>query len=260
MTEETKTTELVVLNKNHFDLVPFTQEMKEAIAEELDGINLRFDMIKTPTAGGLAFEIPGDDPDNPDIAKDITGIIIHHHRVNAYWEGDFDGSNNQPLCSSRDGKVGVEYETGCTRECATCEWNQFGSDRNGRGKACKNMEHLYFLRSGNPLPIVLVVPPSSLKAWQEYLSKGVVLRGKKLAEILTRVTLKKDQNNDGIAYSKYVFTKVDVLSPDEVAYIKPMATALKELSCSVATPVYPGTNNASGDGFVDLNPDDALPF
>jgi len=81
---EKTTTALTVLDKNKFELVPFTEDMKEAIAEELDGIdNLRFDMVKTPTAGGLAFEIPGDDPENPDIAKEIVGIIVHHHKVKA---------------------------------------------------------------------------------------------------------------------------------------------------------------------------------
>jgi len=101
------------------------------------------------------------------------------------------------------------------------------------------MEHIYFLRSGNPLPIVLIVPPSSLRTWQEYLSKGIVLRGKRLNQVLTKVTLKKEQNQDGIQYSKYVFTKVDNLSPEEIEYIKPMASALKEICQTVQMPVYP---------------------
>lgn len=265
MKETTSSTALTVLEKNKFELVPFTTEMKEAIAEELDGIdNLRFDMVKTPTAGGLAFEVPGDDPENPDVTKEIVGIIVHHHKVNAFWEGEFDGVNNQPLCSSRDGKVGVEPETGCTNECATCPRNAFGSDKNARGKACKNMEHLYFLRSGSPLPIVLVVPPSSLKAWQEYLSKGIVLRGKRLNQVLTKVTLKKEQNADGIQFSKYVFTKVDNLTPAEIEYIKPMATALKEICQAVQTPVYfdspGGSEDQPREVFTEIDSDGDLPF
>jgi hypothetical protein len=100
------------------------------------------------------------------------------------------------------------------------------------------MEHLYILRSGAPLPIVLIVPPSSLKAWQEFLSKSVVLRGKRLNQILTKITLKKEQNADGIACSRYVLAKVDNLSPAEVEYVKPMAESLKELCRETQTPIY----------------------
>lgn len=250
--EETKN-ELATLEKNHFDLVPFTAEIRDAIEEELDGMSLRFDMVKTPTAGSLAFEVPSDDPENPDIAKELIGIIVNHHKVNAFWEGEFDGANNTPICSSRDGKSGFDTQAAETVNCANCPRNQFGSDKNGRGKACKNMEHLYLLRSGNPLPIVVVIPPSSLKAWQEYLSKGVVLRGKKLNEVLTKITLKKEQNADGIQYSKFVFTKLDNLTPDEIAYVGPMAKALKDLTQNVETPIYPDTPmEADAEGKTDL--------
>ena len=37
------------------------------IREELDGLgSIPFDVVKIPSGGGVAFEVPGDDPDNPD--------------------------------------------------------------------------------------------------------------------------------------------------------------------------------------------------
>ena len=38
----------------------------ELFAEELDGLTPSFERIKIPAGGGLAFEVPGDDPDSPD--------------------------------------------------------------------------------------------------------------------------------------------------------------------------------------------------
>ena len=59
-------------------------EIADIMAEELDGLGeIPFDRVKIPSGGGVAFEIPGDDPDSPDLAKEIAGIVIDHHPVNA---------------------------------------------------------------------------------------------------------------------------------------------------------------------------------
>ena len=58
--------------------------------------------------------------------KEVTGVIIFTHRMNAYWAQKFgeageDGNiNKSPDCSSMDGKQGVNRETGEIRTCDTC--------------------------------------------------------------------------------------------------------------------------------------------
>ena len=62
-------------------------EIAAMMAEELEGLGeIPFDREKFQ---GSAFEVPGDDPDSPDIEKAIIGIIIDHHPVNAYWEHEY---------------------------------------------------------------------------------------------------------------------------------------------------------------------------
>lgn len=92
--------------------------------------------------------MPGDDPEDPDYEKTLKGVIVYNHQAGAYWpEGSEYDDNVPPLCSSVDGKLGIGTPGG---SCALCELNKFGTD--GKGKACKNMRHLYILRSRGIYP------------------------------------------------------------------------------------------------------------
>ena len=88
------------------NLPALNDDLAEVIAEEMDGLSIEFDRVKIPSGGGLAFEVPGDDPDEPDMKKEIVGVIVDQHAVNAYWAVKYSGQNNPPDCSSMDGKVG----------------------------------------------------------------------------------------------------------------------------------------------------------
>ncbi len=219
--------ELAVTSEN-FDLQVLAGDMAEAIAEEMDGLgSIPFDKVKIPSGGGLAFEVPTDEEDNPDMVKELVGVILYHYPINAYWQNKYDGQNNQPDCTSYDGKVGVLMETGECINCAACKWNQFGSDENGRGKACKNMHRCYLLREGNPVPILLTLPPSSLKSLRDYLGKKVVLKGMRSYQVITKITLKKEQSGDGITYSRAVFTAIGTLEGKKLEMAKAYAESIK---------------------------------
>src|SRR5690606_22849787 len=163
---ESKTTALAVIES-------FTPAVldREAMMEELEGLELTFDRVKIPSGGGLAFEIPLDD-DEVDTVKEIVGVIVDHHRVNAYWPSAFSG---------QEGKTGVALPgsevswAGREQSCAPCPLNQWGSDEGGGGgKACKNMVRLYILREGDVFPLMLTLPPTSIKNWSNYLAKRVL--------------------------------------------------------------------------------------
>ena len=82
----------VATTEKNFNLVTLTGELKEAVAEELDGLGtLPFERAKIPSGGGLAFELPGETEDEPVMSTDLTGVLIHHHPVNAYWKEEYAG-------------------------------------------------------------------------------------------------------------------------------------------------------------------------
>lgn len=254
----------VAVVADNFNLVTLSGELGEAIAEEMDGLGtIPYDRVKIPSGGGLAFEIPGEDPDNPESATEIVGVILYHHPVNAFWKEKFAGGNEQPDCSSFDGKQGVERETGECKDCGKCAYNQFGSD--GAGKACKNMHRVYIVREGNPVPLILTLPPTSIKSMRDYIGKSIVLKGMRSYDAVTKITLKKEKNAAGIAYSRAVFAFAGKLNPTAAAEAKAMADSIKITSKSVDIEgddydTAPAT--ASTDGFMNV-PDEIsenLPF
>ena len=181
----------VATTEKNFNLVTLTGELKEAVAEELDGLGtLPFERAKIPSGGGLAFELPGETEDEPVMSTDLTGVLIHHHPVNAYWKEEYAGGNVQPDCSSHDGKQGVERETGEIHDCSKCPHNQFGSGKNGSGKACKNIHRCYILQENNPV-------------------------------------LKKEKSADGITYSRAAFAFVSKLTDEQRAETKAMVEMIK---------------------------------
>ena len=245
-----------------FALTPINSDVTELIKEELDGLGqIPFDTIKVPSGGGLAFELPGDDPDNPDTTQILTGVIVHHHAVNSYWPGEYDGSNTLPDCSSADGKQGLDIKTGELRDCSTCPFNQFGSSSKGNGNACTNGHRMYLLRSGEVLPVLISLPPTSLRAFKDYIAKRLVLKGKRTSSVLTTIKLKREKSADGIAYSSCVFTKAGDLTPAQIEQVKPTVDWIKSVASTV--PVVEqqpeeAPTNADAEGFVEVSKD--VPF
>ena len=242
-----------LVKAENFAIVPMSEDFAQMLTEELDGMGqVPFDAVKIPSGGGLSFELSGDDPDNPETAQTLTGVIVHHHPVNVYWEHDFDGAGGLPDCSSPDGKHGLNAKTGEVLDCASCPYNQFGSGK-GNSKACKNTHRVYLLRENEPLPILLTLPPTSLRAFKDYLAKRLIMKGKRSTDVLTSIKLKREKNADGIAYSACVFTKAGDLTPDQIAAVKPVAAWVKGISSRV--PVEQKPAGSDSDGFVEVSDD-----
>lgn len=247
-----------ITTKVDFNIIPMDEKQLAVMAEELDGLGqIPFDVIKIPSGGGLVFEVPGDDPENPDTEKVIRGIIVHHHAVNAWWREAYTGGNAAPDCASLDGKLGVDRVPGETKRCDTCPFNQFGSADNGNGKACKNGHRIYILREGEMLPLMISLPPTSLKALKDYLAKRLIMKGIRPVDVITEISLAKEKNADGISYSKCVFKKAGELSPEQ----KALSYAASDFVKSIVSNADTQTAFSSDDsGFSDVPEGEAGEF
>lgn len=213
-----------------FNVVPLDGDLAETITEELDGLGeITFDVVKIPSGGGRAFEVPGDDPENPDTVTELTGIIVAHYPYYAYWASEFTGDNTPPDCCSTDGKIGTVTETGERRLCADCPFNEYGSDDRGIGKACQNKHRIFLLREGDVLPLELALPATSLRPFKDYVAKKVLLtsKPKKLWQVITKITLKPALSKTGIKYSQAAFARVGTL--ENAAEIEPSVKALHSI-------------------------------
>ena len=257
-----------------FDLQTISGDLAQAVAEEMDGLgSLPFDRVKIPSGGGLAFEVPGEDDENPESATEIVGVILDHHPVNAYWREKFAGGNEQPDCSSFDGKQGVDRLTGEIKSCETCPHNKFESD--GSGKACKNVHRVFMLQEGNPVPLILSLPPTSLKYMRNYIAKRVLLKGFRCWQVLTKITLKKEKSKDNITYSRAAFAFVDKLTPEQEKQAEAMRELVKNIyrNINIDTDDYnrapvegtgepTGEPRADAEGFMQVpeGANEELPF
>lgn len=152
-------------------------DLANVFAEEMDGLTPTFERIKIPSGGGISFEVPGDDPENPDTVKEFKAVILYHHPINCYYKEEYTGGNNPPDCGSMDGHVGIDAESGEVKNCAECPFNKFGSGKNG-AKACKQKRRIYLLREGEALPTLLSLPTGSLAAFSRYIM-NLLGKGKK---------------------------------------------------------------------------------
>ena len=261
---EKKKNELAVVQ--NFNMMTISGDLAEAIAEEMDGLGpIPFDRVKIPSGGGLVFEVPGEDEGNPETAGELVGAILYHHPVNAYWIEKFSGGNEPPDCFSMDGKQGVLRETGEIINCADCPHNKFGSG--GLGKSCKNVHRVYILREDNPIPIILSLPPTSLKYMRDYIGTQILLKGMRCYDAVTKITLRKEKNAAGIAYSRAVFTFVGKLPEEQRAAAAKMADMIKQSDKNLEDADYSaappaGRQASDGAGFMNVPDgiDEDLPF
>lgn len=197
--------------------------------EELEGLNLSFDKVRIPSGGGTMWEVASDNPDEPEYMKEIDGVIVDHYPVNAYFENEYTGEIAPPTCSSMDGKQGGGDPGG---NCANCPLNKYGSADDGKGKKCKNLRRIYILRSGEILPILITLPPTSIKNFSDYVSKRIVTKGMKTCDVITRLTLSVEKSNTGIKYSKVQFTIDRKLNTEEQAVMRNFSESIKNTTRS----------------------------
>lgn len=189
--------------------------------ESFGGVQLP--RVKVPSGGGIAFEIPGADPDEPEVSKTITGTVIAHHAINRYYALGMDaseGKNNAPDCTSNDGVVGVPavQGQGYGGLCADCPLNVFGSGKNG-GKACSNRHRLLYLAEGQIFPWIVDVTPTSLKRMREYAAAQLIHLRRPLWALVTTIGLEKVKGASA-DYAEMTFKTVRTLTPAEAMAAK----------------------------------------
>ena len=149
--------------------------------------------ITVPTGGATSFEIFDDLTRETENVKYVEGVLVHWRRSRAWWPptDNDELSHEPPSCASVDGKFPIpngEFGDGGAqahrnipimvdgeqrRSCAKCPMSQWGSHpKEGRnGQACKAGILLFLLQEGETLPVVISVPPTSIKVVENFMVK-----------------------------------------------------------------------------------------
>jgi hypothetical protein len=223
-------------------------EIRDAVAANLGGNGMSatdFERIKIPAGGGTAWTLQT--LDGEEMVKDLSGIIVAWRDTRAYWSVSMDQSegNQPPDCSSVDARTGVGNPGG---DCHSCALAQFGSDPKGEGQACKLVRQLFFLREENLLPEIVSLPASSIKAARQYFMR-LASKAVPCHSVITRISLEKTKNGQGIVYSRATFASGGRLSAEQAAKIRDYAAILKPLLDS-ASPATGARDGGESDGEV----------
>jgi len=156
--------------------------------------------------------------------RTVKGVILKSQINRGYWKP----GNSKPVCTSSDGIKGVDVN-GVERQCAKCPKNKYGTatriDENGqvvpgKGKACKEMRRLLVLPDGFELPIILSVPPSSLKRFDEYASS---LRMRKVPLVGVETTIRLEEASaNGMSFARLAFEAGNAVPRERFAQLVAM--------------------------------------
>jgi len=136
----------------------------------------------------------------PDGSKESTldAILLYKHRCNVLFD------ESKILCQSIDAVKPISGRDVQAESCASCPKNAFGSGK-GDGKACVNQIRTYWFIKGYQLPVEMMIPPTSLKAFSAYLtslSSGVKIGEKVFAlhycQVIATLTLEKKVDGEHV--------------------------------------------------------------
>lgn len=202
-------------------------KLLDALRENMGGERLtEFDLerVKMPTGGGNFWEVPS--IDGPKAEKVLEGVVVLTKNVRAYWPVAMEegSGSDPPQCASADAVIGVGDPGG---SCEACPFAQFGSHRDGRGQACKQMRQLFMLTEASMLPIVLTLSPTSLAAARKYFMRlASATPPRYYWETTTKVSLEA-ASSGGNNYSRAVFSLGSALNEVDGAAIKRYKDALE---------------------------------
>lgn len=199
----------------------------EDLADDMEGLTPQYPRVKIVSGGANQFDV-GTDPENPQLERFLDGVFLFQHPSNAYWQGGNEDEGNAPICQSFDGKIGFGEPGGA---CISCVNNQFGSalkdGKPAKGKLCKNTVMLYIQFSGEPIPYVIYLPPTSLAAFRKFCNDTFLVRQRAMFGSLVRIGLTKRVDGPN-AYSVATFKLLRHFSGDELAEIKQYASSFRE--------------------------------
>ena len=176
------------------------KELMEILEENLAGQTFSpsdFERIKFPSSGTLFWQVPDLSGDMTPV-KELVGMVIMQKYGRVYWQNEFKaGENVPPDCSSTDNIQGIGNPGGL---CATCPYAQWGSKTGSNAQACKQVGILFLVRSAQGMPILVPVPPTSLKPVKQFMLK-MTSEGVKVSHAIVGLGLELATSKGGKEYS-----------------------------------------------------------
>ena len=233
MTQTSPKTGSAIVPAQRYAIVEHAADLGELLRENVGAGGLSpfdLDRVKIPGGGSTTWEIPT--MEGPVESKELLGIIAAWADKRSYWANSMEesGGGSPPDCNSEDGITGVGSPGG---DCFECPLAAFGSGKNN-AQACKSMKFVFLISPERMLPILLAVPPSSLRPWKQYMLQ-LASGGASYKHVVTRFTLEKTKNAGNIDYSRLVPSLAERIDPNIIPQINEYSQALRPLISRIGT-------------------------
>ena len=173
-----------------------------------------------------------------DLGNSLDVVIVGSIYDRAYYPGAY-GENKTPHCYSfsKDGIGMVPHKDVQDQQhdsCDTCQWNQFGSAQQGKGKACREYRRVALIGVGDELtadevPEAIVglakIPPTSSRNFSDYVRKVAEKHQRPLWAMITTLTVLPDPNKQVVV----TFKDAAPLSREVAMAIKTREAAINEI-------------------------------
>lgn len=225
--------------------------------------------VKVPAGGGQSWEV--EELSGTQNYKELVGIPVYYKPTGAIWPYAKSKEGSQPFIRTEDLVKGVEYgEDPGDLDLDLIEKFRIGQDEAGKGiydwqglrrafwdvdaetgKRVKEGRLICLLRENDPLPILLRVPPTSLKNVTSFFK--LASRTIALTRLIISLSLEQDTAESGEKYSRIRVKEVARLSKEEGAAIKQLwADRLAE---AVHQAANESEHGESGDGEDEISMD-----
>lgn len=212
-----QSTELVV--SDYRALAKPTTEIKARIKEALGTAGLtafNLDRIKVPSGESNTWSVPTLKGNVP--VPTFEAVILEMRDSRSYWKDAYgSGGNNPPDCSSSDAIMGIGNPGG---PCRRCPLAQFGTavkpnGKPAKGQACKQGKMMLLLRPSDIIPLLLVIPPGSLKENNKFLLR-FTQSDLSPRHVVMRFGLTQTKNSDNVTYNQVHMEMVRPLNTEEL--------------------------------------------
>ena len=155
------------------------------------------------------------DPDTPAGSVELVILRTHKGVARTYyakaWQPD---SVDKPACYSNDGVApAADAESPQSLKCATCPHSQWGSRITDNGKKAKACSEVKRLAVASPTllndPMLLRLPPTSLKPWDQYLDMLHKRGGFRPAQVVTKIGFDRE-----VVHQQLTFKPVALVSEE----------------------------------------------
>lgn len=175
-------------------------DIREQIAKEIAN-----DIQRVGSTGGKDQVRVGQDkkfemPDGTKVDSFEAHVVGFVYR-NEYYDKPYNKNNpSPPACfaigESEGGLIASDNSPSKQgQECVSCQWNEFGSDPNGNGKACKNNVFIALLPTDDQVSEhdiwVMKISPTGIRPFNKYV-KTLLQQNVPLSLVRTRIFCDED--------------------------------------------------------------------